>query len=423
VEGDKVVFHLARPYPPFLSILASNSSWSAILCKKTGIELGCWDGKAEGWWKFHNIKKEESPLYEKENGSGPFILSSWDRAEQKVTLVRNEQYWGTKPKLEKVIIWGVDEWSTRRAMLEAGDADQIYIPQQYIDQLSGLSGIDVKKSPRLFVDTFQFNWNITKGSKFLGSGQMDGNGIPPEFFSDVHLRKAFASCIDYETFTNQIMKGFGIQIPTVVPVGILGYSENLPKYQFNLDTAKEEFQKAFDGKLWENGFKLTIIYNTGNERRQTAAEMLKENIESLNPKFKIDVQSQQWPTILDLYKQGQLPMFGIGWQADFADPHNFIFTYYHSNGAYGSTYGDLYVKFAQENENLDKKIDQAIAETDPTKRQALYEDIQKFVVDNAIGLPLAQVIEPEPMRTWVKDWQFHPIRPGTANYNEIYKQE
>ncbi len=421
VEEDDVVFHLVRPFAPFLSILAQNSNWSAILDKETSIEMGLWDGKAENWWKYHSLKKEESPLYQQTIGTGPFKFLEWDRAQQKVTLVRNEEYWGEKPKLAKVIIWGIDEWSTRRAMLEAGDADQIYAPLQYYDQVKTLPGVKVEEGARITITAMHFNWTVNKESKYIGSGQPDGEGIPLDFFSDVHVRKAFSYAFDYDTFIAEVLKGHGIRIPSVIPRGLLGYNENLPMYPFDLEKAKEEFQKAWNGEVWEKGFKLTLLYNTGNEARQTACEMLKENIESLNPKFKIEVQGVQWPNYLDAYKQGQLPAFVIGWLADYPDPHNFIFTYYHSDGVYGGPQGKLYADFAQTHFNA--LIEQAIAETDPEKRAALYEEIQKIAYENAVGITFYQPGEIFVMRDWVKGWYLNPMRPGEVNYDSIWKEE
>lgn len=421
VEGDNVVFHLTRPFAPFLSILAQNAGWSAILDKETCVSLGLWNGEADGWWAYHNWKKEKSPLYEKAIGTGPFKLLEWDRTQQKVTLVRNEDYWGEKPKLAKVIIWGVDEWGTRRSMLEVGDADQIYTPLQYLEQVKGMPNVVIQFKSPLAVTSLHFNWTIAKESKYLGSGQLDGEGIPPDFFTDVHVRKAFAYAFDYDTFIQKVLQGHARRIPSALPSQLLGFNENLSMYPFDLEKAKEEFQKAWNGEVWEKGFKLTLLYNTGNEARQTACEMLKENIESLNPKFKIEVQGVQWPTYLDAYRQGQLPAFIIGWLADYPDPHNFIFTYYHSNGVYGSPQGENFRAFARE--HLDTLIEQAIEETDPSARQKIYEDIQKIAYEYALGMPLYQPEDLFVMRNWVKGWAYNPMRPGPANYDEIWKEE
>jgi peptide/nickel transport system substrate-binding protein len=306
-------------------------------------------------------------------------------------------------------------------MLEAGDADQIYTPTQYYDQVKGMPGVKVEEGARITITAMHFNWTVSKESKYLGSGQLDGEGIPPDFFSDVHVRKAFCYAFDYDTFIQEVLKGFGHRIPSVLPKGLLGYDENLPMYPFDLEKAREEFQQAWGGQVWEKGFKLTLLYNTGHEARQTACEMLKENIESLNPKFKIEVQGVQWPTYLDAYKQGQLPAFVIGWLADYPDPHNFIFTYYHSNGVYGSSQGQAFKDFAKA--NLNPLIEEAIAETDPAARAEKYTEIQKIAYENALGIPFYQPGEIYAMRTWVKGWFLNPMRPGEVNYDGIWKEE
>src|SRR5215216_2456884 len=36
-------------------------------------------------------------------------------------------------------------------------------------------------------------------SPYIGSGQLDGNGIPADFFGDIHIRKAFSYSFDFET--------------------------------------------------------------------------------------------------------------------------------------------------------------------------------------------------------------------------------
>ena len=421
VEGQNVVFHLVRPFAPFLSILAQNASWSAIMDKETCVSLGLWNGEPDGWWKYHALKKEESPIYEKAIGTGPFVLVEWDRAQQKLTFNRNDDYWGEKPKIAKAIIWGIDEWSTRRAMLEAGDADQIYTPLQYLEQVIDMPGVKIEEGARITITALHFNWTVEKGSQYIGSGQLDGEGIPPDFFSDIHIRRAFSYAFDYDTFIEQVLQGYGFRVSSVIPKGLLGFNENLPMYDFDLEKAKEEFQQAWDGEVWEKGFKLTLLYNTGNEERQTACEMLKENIESLNPKFKIEVQGVQWPTYLDAYRSGQLPAFIIGWLADYPDPHNFIFTYFHSNGVYGTTQGQAFIDFARE--NLDSLVEKAIAETDEAERQKLYEEIQTIAYEDALGITLYQPLEIYPMRDWVKGWEFNPMRSGEVNWEGVYKEE
>lgn len=60
----------------------------------------------------------------------------------------------------------------------------------------------------------------------------------------------------------------------------------MPTYRFD-----PACRAAWDGRVWETGFKLTVLYNTGNTQRQAVAEILKNNLEFLNPKFRVDVRS------------------------------------------------------------------------------------------------------------------------------------
>ncbi|QTA37417.1 ABC transporter substrate-binding protein [Thermosipho ferrireducens] len=423
VDGDNVVFHLVRPYSPFLNILAQGSSWSAILDKEWSIEVGLWDGKADTWWKWYDQRKEESPIYDKAMGTGPYKFVEWDRTQQKVVLEANENYWREPAKIKKVIIWGIDEFSTRKAMLEKGDADIAYIPTQYLDQVRGNPDIEIIEGlPTLSVTVLAFNWTIREGSKYVGSGKLDGNGIPLDFFNDVHARKAIAYVINYDAIISDVLKGFGKRVPTALPEGLLGYDPTLPLYNFNLVKARQELMQAWNGEAWKKGFKFGVAYNLGNEARQRAAEMVKMYLEMLSPKIKIDVVGLQWPTFLDATKRGELPIFILGWLADFPDPDNFIFTYYDSKGDYSGRQGAKFREFVSTprpelgGKSLDELIETASAEIDSAKRAELYAKVQKFVVENAISVPLYQPIAVRVHRKWLKGWYHNPMRPGDDYY-------
>lgn len=430
VQGDNVVIKLVRPYAPFMNIIAQSAHWAAILDKETCIKLGLWDGKAETWWKWKGMQKEESPLYSYAMGTGPYKFVEWDRKQQKVTLVANENYWREPAKIKKVIIWGIDEWSTRKAMLEKGDADSIAVVLEYIDQLRGNKDIQIIENiPTLSVTVLAFNWTVNTSSKYIGSGKLDGNGINPDFFSDIYARKAVAAAINYDALIRDVLKGFGKRIPTALPEGLLGFDPSLPLYKFNVKTVQDNLKKAWNGQAWAKGFKFSVAYNQGNVGRQRVAEMVKMYLEMAAPgKAKIDVQPLQWPTFLDATKRGELPVFILGWLADYPDPDNFIFTYYHSNGDYSGRQGEGFRKFVSTprkelgGKSLDELIEQAAAETDPQARAKLYVQIQKFVVDNCISVPVYQPVGVRVQRTWVKGWYDNPMRPGMDFYS-VYKQQ
>ncbi|MFQ5795587.1 MAG: ABC transporter substrate-binding protein [Candidatus Bipolaricaulia bacterium] len=336
VEGDNVVFRLTQPFAPFLSTLLGN--WGSIVNRDWVIGAGGWPGTVGTWVQYHDPQTEESVLYNRMNGTGPFKLERFVPQEE-VVLIRNDDYWREPAQVERAIIKYVDEWSTRLLMLQNGDADSIWVPRQFITQVQPLVDqgvVDVFTDlPAVSLRNLFFNYNvIAEGNPYIGSGQLDGNGIPPNFFSDINVRKGFAYSFDPDIFIQDVYFGEAKQVTGPIPEGLPFFDENAPLYGFDPEKAEEHFRAAWGGQLWDNGFQLTILYNTGNVERRVAAEMLEFNIEALNPKFQIDIQDVAWPTYIGSSVRNQLPVFIIGWLEDYHDPHNWVVPYMASFGTF-----------------------------------------------------------------------------------------
>jgi peptide/nickel transport system substrate-binding protein len=252
---------------------------------------------------------------------------------------------------------------------------------------------------------FNFKVDETGGNNFLGSGKVDGNGIPADFFSDVHVRRAFAYCFDWDTFIKDTMQGQGRQTLTLMLPGQPGYDANAPHYTYDPDKCKAEFQastwKAADGKsLWDTGFRMTVAYNTGNTQRQTIAQIFQNDITAVNDKFIIEVTGIPWPTFLKNQRAKKLPMFFSGWQEDIPDPHNWVVPY--TIGTYGINQGmpkDLVDQFKP-------IIDKGVHESDPAKRGEIYKQLNQIYYDQVPTLLLAQSAGHHYEQRWVKGWYF-----------------
>ena len=129
---------LSQAWGPFLATLAQ--SWGSIIDKDWAIENGTWDGDCANWQDYYGIDSATSPIRDVINGTGPYKLDHWEPAVE-VVIVRNDDYWGDAPALERVIWTEVDEWGTRFAMAKARDADVVYVPREYIDQVTPLAAI------------------------------------------------------------------------------------------------------------------------------------------------------------------------------------------------------------------------------------------------------------------------------------------
>ncbi len=423
VKGDNVVFHLAQPYPPFLSILARNSSWTVILNKQWMIEQGDWDGKAETWTQWHNLDTEKQTLFEQAMGTGPYKLVEWDRSNSKHTLEAFADYWQGPAAIKTVIINNsVTEFNTRKLMLQKGEADAIYVPVENSPQIEGMSGVNLLRGlPRLSNVCAIFNQNINAtDNEFVGSGKLDGNGIPADFFSDLNIRKAFSYAFDYEAFIKEVVLGEASVPYGVIPAGLNGFfDEKGFRYSYDPEKAEEYFKKAFNGVVWVKGFKVSLIWNIPNTTRKTACEILAAGIEAINPKFKVEVQGMEWATMLPRRREGRLPMVFIGWLADYADPHNFVYPYLHSKG-------DL-ITFTGENgralaaKEFDPLVNAGINELNPEKRVEIYTKLQKKSLELAPHLMLYDSCDRVAMKDYVKGYVFDPICPAQYDFYALSK--
>jgi len=408
-KGDKVILHLPKPYPPLMSILCYTAS--SILDKEWAVSKGCWDGNIKNIAKYNNPAPGHEPLQKIENGTGPFKLKLWEPAKQFV-FERFDGYWGPKPKIKTAIVKYVKEWSTRKLMLQSGDADRVVVDTTYVPEVKAMKGLKLYEVPQLGFTAAMFcrKMNPT-GNPNIGSGQLDGNGIPPDFFSDINVRKAFLHAFDRETYKKDVFHDLVI-MPTSPNVEGLPYHKDVPVYEFDLKKAAEYMKKAWGGKVWEKGFKMIITYNTGNEMREAAALMLAENIMSLNPKFKTEVRNVEWKDYVVQIREYQYPMFLSGWGADYADPHNFVYPFMHSNGYYGK-------HMVLENEEIVNLIDSGISTADPKKRREIYSKLQDIWYEDVIGIPLYQQIMVRAYRDYV-----HGFIPNAmfTDDNEILKR-
>ncbi len=389
------------------------------------------------WLKWHDPPAEASELFNKMNGTGPFKLGKWTPGEG-FELVRNDDYWVQDPPWEgaptgpaalaRVVIKEVDEWGTRFAQLQAGDADYVTVnPELWpqVDEITSkdcdaatgacqpMSGTGNIRRYRGLAQTsatdvlLNANINTEGGNNYIGSGVLDGNGVPPDFFNDVHVRRAFNYCFDWDTYIKDVWQGEAEQRNGAIINPMLGYNPDGEKFTLDLEKCAEEFKastwKTEDGRsLWDAGFYMQITYNTGNTSRQIIAEILKRNIEQVNPNFKIEVFALPWPVFLKERTAEKLPVYTIGWAEDYHDPHNWVVPYLASYGTYGSGVPkDLQPQ-------MDELIDQAVSATDPKEREAKYLEIQKFAHDNAVHLYLAQALTRRYFQDWMTGFYYNP---------------
>lgn len=388
-----VQFNLVQADPAFFAKTLFYAG--AIVDSQWAINNGAWDGTGESWRDWIGADLRDGYLQNHMSGTGAYKLVAWESG-VRVVAEANANYWGDTPAIQNVILQQVEDEAARIQALKAGDADQIALGSRAsLPQVEGQPGVkvyDAAKDPSL-------GWSsVAVGAAFMnqaisatdndniGSGKLDGLGIPPDFFTDIHVRKCFNYAFDADTYIRDVLQGEGAVITMALPPSYLGYDPNVPTYALDLEKAEEECKLAWDGQLWEKGMYMTLSYNTGNSGRQTSAEILKANLEYLNPKFKVDVRGIQWSDFLAERRAKNLPVSIVSWIPDYADPDNYVHTFYAKEGYYASD-------SAYSNDAIDTLDAEARTSLDEAKRIDLYSQIGQLGYEDApfilqpVGVP------------------------------------
>ena len=248
-------------------------------------------------------------------------------------------------------------------------------------------------------------------SSYIGSGQLDGEGIPPDFFTDLDVRKGFCYAFDFETYIRDGLDGQGVQRGSPVVEGLPFFDPGTSLYRLDLVKAEYHLKKAWGGEVWEKGFRFTLLYNSGNIPRKIACEILAENLLKVNPLFQVSIQPVSWPTFLGkIWGTRDMPMFQIGWLPDYPHPDNFVVPFMEStHSAFGH-----YIDYGSP--ELDVKIKAAFEETDPAAQQAKYSELQEICYDDPYGITLAQPIARRYFTNHISGFYYNPVEPNYAGH-------
>jgi len=227
-----VEFDLGRPQPAFLAALTSEYVGLILDARAARAHEDKKTHDAHGWIKYHDI------------GTGPYTIQRWVQGQQ-VTLTRFPGYWGgwSDSHFSKVYVRTIPESSTRRELLERGQADITFslTPQDYRS---------LGQNPRVHVVTpyaTEVDYIIMTQSGPLASP---------------YARQALSYAFNYGAYIKGILGGYGKRAYGPIPSALLGYDPAAFHYQTDLGKAKALLQKAGV----KPGTTLTYAYGSNGER-------------------------------------------------------------------------------------------------------------------------------------------------------------
>lgn len=282
--------------------------------------------------------------------NGPFRLVEWQH-EYKLILKTNETFYGSRPQIDRVIIYIVREATTELTLYETGELDIVKLPPVAIPHYE--DNPEFLRYPLL--RGYYYGFNVDK---------------PP--FDNALVRRAFSHAVDRSQIP-LILKGGENPISSWIPKGMFGHNPAIgPKF----DPQKARDLLAQAG--YPNGAEFpaaTAAYNTDHTNKLIAEYVQNQWKEHLN--VDIQFESMEWKTLLNKFKVDTPQIFRLGWGADFPDPDNFMNLFTSASGNNHMHWG---------NSLYDELIGQGASERDPVKRQAIYDKAQEILTQ--VGVPI-----------------------------------
>lgn len=413
-----VSIQLQRAFAPALAILAN---WLFILSKTWSAKQNDWDGTAEDFPRLKYIYRSGG-LGFKSNGTGPYVLTS-HRSDGE-TLKQNKEYWGRLAHFPVVEIRKVDDASERGRLLIEGEADFAVCSRETVPEVTESTDVQIYDGlDELNVNPFAaFNFDISTGrdNPLVGSGHLDGNGIPHDFFGDINVRRACTNAFAYDRFRNEGLGGRGRRAIGVIPSRLVpeAYTPELVAEapQYDVAAARRHWSRAHGGALMELGCQFEIVTLARNPERIRAAQILAEGLNSIAPNVHVGVVELEWSDNLKAMRDHTAPLYWAGWQADYGDPHSLAFGLLHSRGPIAQEQRFSYPKF-------DTLIDSAILAADHAERASLYTELNRLSMTEVPQLYTFErdrfvILDPS-----VGGFEFNPFRASVFYYRDLYRRK
>jgi peptide/nickel transport system substrate-binding protein len=337
-------------------------------------------------------------------GTGPFMFQEWV-PQSHITLVKNPDYNWAPPvfgrngpaHLDEIHFQFITEEATRITTLETGERDLINgVPTQDYERIDDDPNYTIMDAPLL--------------------GQAPGIIInterPPT--DEFEVRRAMQFAIDQDALIEAIFYGVYERAYSVLTQYNPYYDGSVADYyRYDPDEARRILDEAgwvegADGIREKDGQRLAVVFlvfPTGSSN--LVGEFVQSQFRDVG--IEVEILAQQNPANLSTAQAGEHSIRWLSWY--FVDAAQLDITFHTKNIGTGWNFTRY------RDPELDEMLDQARVELDEERRAQLYSDIQHFIIENALLVPLYVITEILAMRSEVQGVRLHFIGGEMMFYN------
>ncbi|MFL6439552.1 MAG: ABC transporter substrate-binding protein [Terriglobales bacterium] len=313
-------------------------------------------------------------------GSGPFKFVNNEQDNQ-VVIVRNDDYWAEKPKVQRVRFAVVPDSTTRALELRKGSAD-VDINSLTADMVTSLRadpGLRLEQAPGTPVQYLGFN-------------------LRDPVLSDLRVRQAIAYAIDTQPMIQYLWRDTVRPATSVLPPQHWAYDSNLHPYPHDPQKARELLMQA--GYSDQPGKRLHLVMKTSTqETSRIMAVVLQQQLRDVG--VDLELRTFEFATFYSDVVKGAFQIYTLRWVGG-ANQDPEIFEYLFDTQSFAPRRAN---RSYYSNPQVDAWIEQGRSELDQSKRKQIYARVQQQTLHDLPTLNL---------------WYFDNVIVHTARIKNIH---
>ncbi|CZQ97928.1 Hypothetical protein Tpal_2198 [Trichococcus palustris] len=243
--------------------------------------------------------------------NGPFEVTDWSAAKGGAwKLVKNEDYWDKgNVKLDEVDFQVIKDTETGVNLYKSDELDRVPLSGNFVQEFQ--SDADYAERLKSRINYIEMNETTTE-------------------LANQNIRKALALAIDTAQFTENVLQDGSIVSTGYVPVGLAKNPETGADFRadagdlvsYNLATAQQAWQQGL-AEIGQKAVTLTLTISDTEEHKKLA-EFVQSQLQENLPGLTIEIKAMPESSRIANVKAGDYQLAAAYWEADFADPINYV---------------------------------------------------------------------------------------------------
>ncbi len=300
-------------------------------------------------------------------GSHYYKLDSWAHGEN-LKLSRSATSVLGQAKIDKLVTRIIPDSSSQFLELMAGNIDSM--------------GLDPIKYSRVIPARPELKQKLALYKELGNSYTYMGFNLKHKPFDDARVRKAINYAIDKQEIIDGVYLGLGINIASPYKPGTRWSNPDLKPYAYDVAKAKALLLEAGfadldgDGIIERDGkpFSFEIITNQNKEREKTSV-LIQRRLKDVG--IDVKIRAIEWASFISRFiKTGDFDVVVLGWGLGL-DPDQF--NIWHSSQNQPGQFNFI----GYNNPAIDKLLEQGRLELNPDKRQKIYHEFSKVLLEDS----------------------------------------